>query len=34
VFSHHRAIVTTPTWLDLPFRYMPYKFFKWIKGLL
>ena len=34
VFSHHRAVVTTPTWLDLPFRYMPYKFFKWIKGLL
>ena len=34
VFSHHRAVVTTPTWLDLPFRYMPYKFFKWVKKLL
>ena len=34
VFSHHRAVVTTPTWLDLPFRYMPYTFFKWMKGLL
>ena len=34
VFSHHRAVVTTTTRLDLPFRYMPYKFFKWIKGLL
>jgi aldehyde dehydrogenase (NAD+) len=34
VFSHHRAVVTTTTWLDLPFRYMPYTFFKWIKGLL
>ena len=34
VFSHYRAVVTTPTWLDLPFRYMPYKFFKWVKKLL
>ena len=34
VFSHYRAVVTTTTLLDLPFRYMPYKFFKWIKGLL
>ena len=34
VFSHYRAVVTTTTLIDLPFRYMPYKFFKWIKGLL
>lgn len=34
VFSHYRAVVTTPTWLDLPFRYMPYKFFKCVKKLL
>ena len=34
VFSHHRAVVTTTTRLDLPFRYMPYKFFKWVKKLL
>ena len=34
VFSHHRAVVTTTTHLDLPFRYMPYKFFTWVKGLL
>ena len=34
VFSHHRAVVTTPTWLDLPFRYMPYKFFGMVKKLL
>ncbi len=34
VFSHLRAVVTTPTWLDLPFRYMPYKFFKLIKKIL
>ena len=34
VFSHYRAVVTTTTLIDLPFRYMPYKFFKWVKGLL
>ena len=33
-FSHHRAVVTTTTLLDLPFRYMPYKLFKLVKGLL
>ena len=34
VFSHYRAVVTTTTHLDLPFRYMPYKFFKFVKKLL
>lgn len=34
VFSHRRAVVTTPTWLDLPFRYMPYKLFSLVKRLL
>lgn len=34
VFSHTRAVVTTPTWLDLPFRYMPYKLFKFVKRIL
>lgn len=33
-FTHYRAIVKTPTWLDLPFRYMPYKFFRLAKKLL
>lgn len=33
-FTHYRAVVTTPTRLDLPFRYMPYKFFKAVKRLL
>lgn len=33
-FTHYRAVVTTTTWLDLPFRYMPYKFFKVVKRLL
>lgn len=35
-FSHARAIVKTPTWLDLPFRYPPYKnklsLIKWLLG--
>ena len=33
-FSHKRAVVTTPTWLDLPFRYMPYKMFGLVRKLL
>ncbi len=33
-FTHYRAVVTTPAWPDLPFRYMPYKFFKVVKRLL
>lgn len=34
VFSHRRAVVETPTCIDLPFRYMPYAFFRWVKHLL
>ncbi|MBQ2416966.1 MAG: aldehyde dehydrogenase family protein, partial [Alistipes sp.] len=34
VFSHYRSVVTTPTWLDVPFRYMPYKMFGLVKKLL
>ena len=33
-FSHQRSVVITPTWLDLPFRYMPYKMFRLVKKLL
>ena len=33
-FSHQRAVVITPTLLDLPFRYMPYKMFGLVKKLL
>ena len=33
-FSHRRAVVCTPTWIDLPFRYMPYKFFSLVKKIL
>jgi aldehyde dehydrogenase (NAD+) len=34
VFSHQRAVVTTTTWIDLPFRYMPYKLFSLVKKIL
>ena len=33
-FSHRRSVVVTPTWLDLPFRYMPYKMFSLVKKIL
>lgn len=33
-FSHRRTIATSPRNFDLPVRYMPYKLFKYIKGLL
>lgn len=33
-FSHTRSIVATSKWLDLPFRYMPYKMFGLVKKLL
>lgn len=33
-FSHRRSVVYTPTWLDLPFRYMPYKLFGLVKKIL
>ena len=33
-FSHRRAIVSTPTWIDLPFRYMPYRWWKVVKKIL
>ena len=33
-FSHRRAVVITPKWIDLPFRYMPYNMFSLVKKLL
>lgn len=33
-FSHRRAVIKTPTWVDMPFRYMPYKLFKFVKNLV
>lgn len=33
-FSHRRAVVTTPTRIDPPLRYMPYRMWKWVKKML
>ena len=33
-FSHTRSIIATGTWIDLPFRYMPYKMFGMVKKIL
>ena len=33
-FSHERAVVKSPTWIDLKFRYMPYGLFGLVKKLL
>lgn len=33
-FSHTRSIVATCTWIDLPFRYMPYNMFSLVKKIL
>ena len=33
-FSHTRSIIATGTWIDLPFRYMPYKMFSLVKKIL
>lgn len=34
VFTHYRSVISTPTCIDLPFRYMPYKWFNVVKRLL
>lgn len=33
-FSHTRSIIATGTWIDLPFRYMPYRMFGLVKKIL
>ena len=33
-FSNRRAIVNSPTWVDVPFKYVPYKSFKLIKRVM
>lgn len=34
VFSNQRGIVSTPTWIDLPFKYVPFKYFKLIRRII
>ena len=33
-FSNQGSVVTSATWLDIPFKYPPYKFFKLVKKFL
>lgn len=33
-FSHRRSVVSTATWIDLPFRYMPYRMFGLVKKII
>lgn len=33
-FSNQRAILTSLTWIDLPFKYIPFKYFKFIKKII
>jgi len=34
VFSNLRSIVDSPTWIDLPIKYVPFKLFKWVKKII
>lgn len=33
-FSHKRSVVRTPTWIDIPFKYAPFKYFKMIRKVI
>lgn len=33
-FSNKRSMIKTPTWIDVPFKYPPFKYFKWIKKIM
>ena len=33
-FSNQRAVVSTPTWIDLPLKYVPFKYFNLIKKII
>jgi aldehyde dehydrogenase (NAD+) len=33
-FSHFKSVVVTPTFIDLPFKYAPFKYFKFIKNII
>lgn len=33
-FSHRRSVLVSPKWIDIPFRYMPYKLFKFIRHIV
>ncbi len=33
-FSNKRAIVSTPTWIDLPIKYVPFRYFSWAERII
>ena len=33
-YSNRRAVISTPTWIDIPFKYPPFRYFKVIKKIL
>ena len=33
-FSNQRSIVRSATWMDIPFKYVPFKWFKWVRRIL
>ncbi len=33
-FNNARAVVNSPVWFDLPVKYVPFRFFKWVKKIL
>jgi aldehyde dehydrogenase (NAD+) len=33
-FSNKRGVVTTPTWVDIPLKYAPFRYFKWIQKII
>lgn len=34
IFSNTRAVMYTPTWIDLPLKYVPFKYFKLIRKII
>lgn len=33
-FSHKKSVVISKTWIDIPLKYVPFKYFEWIKKLI
>ncbi len=33
-FSNLKSVVTALTWIDIPLKYVPYQYFKWIKKII
>ncbi len=33
-FSNARSVIITPTWMDLPVKYVPFRYFNWVKKIL